>query len=43
MIRPTSLPGCAPPEKAVRPDTKTLSLELFQAGKTIDEIARSAA
>ncbi len=30
----------APIEKIIKPDTKRLSLEMFQAGKTIDEIAQ---
>ena len=35
-----SEPAVLPPLKAVKPDTKKLSFDLFQAGKTIEEIAR---
>ena len=40
QIQTDRLPGLAvAPEKAPKVDTKMLSLELFQAGKTLDEIA----
>ncbi|MEO6037002.1 MAG: HRDC domain-containing protein [Saprospiraceae bacterium] len=42
QIETDQLPGLAEAlEKAPKPDTKKLSLELFQAGKTIDEIAQA--
>ncbi len=35
-----SEPAALPPEKAGKPDTKRWSFDLFQAGKSIEEIAR---